>query len=114
MENKIVKFREFTNTNEHTYKPDINGKMIKQEWELYKDWHPAKFKVSSLTISKDIAPFEGEFVWVIKRNDNIISIFSSIIDQEKIKIFFDALKKQDVEYTLNNDVVSDGYEDSNL
>jgi hypothetical protein len=94
MENKVFKFKDYiTNTNEDTYKPDENGKMVKQEWELYKDWHPSKFKVSVLSSSKDTTPFDsGEYVWIIKKNDIIVSILSADINEDVVNTFFNNLK----------------------
>ncbi len=93
--NKIIKFKDFT-TNEDTYKVNDDGKIEKQEWELYKDWHPAKFKVSNLTKKSDTTPFEtGEFVWVIKKDDIIVSIFSSKFSENKIEKIFNILKEEE-------------------
>ena len=89
---KIIKFGDFK-TNEDTYKINADGKPEKQEWELYKDWHPAKFKVLNLTKKGDTTPFDGgEFVWVIKRNDKIVAIFSSELKETKVDEFFTNLK----------------------
>ena len=99
MENrKIVKLFKDFNITEDTYKPNSDGVMEKQEWELYKDWHPSKFKVSNMTKGKDITPFDdNDFVWIIKRNDKIVSILSSSIfdNDEKANIFFNNLKGDD-------------------
>ncbi len=114
MENKVFKFKDYiTNTNEDTYKPDENGKMVKQEWELYKDWHPSKFKVSNLSISKDITPFDVcEYVWIIKKSDKIVSILSGDIEEDKINILFNSLKNNIVEDVEKSDMKN--YENPNL
>lgn len=114
MENKIIKFKDFA--NEDTYKVNAEGKIEKQEWELYKDWHPAKFKVSNFTKEKETTPFNsGEFVWVIKRNDVIVSIFSSQFSESKMEKIFTIFKEDDKadDNPNNSDNVNEN-EDSNL
>ncbi len=112
--NKVIKFKDY-NTSEQTYKVNADGQVEKQEWELYKDWHPAKFKVMNFSKDADIAPFEkGEFVWIIKRNDNIVSIFSSELEQNKIEEFFNNLKEMNTELITNNSSNGDEDKDSNL
>ena len=106
---KVIKFKDFT-TNEDTYKINAEGKPEKQEWELYKDWHPAKFKVFNLTKKGDTTPFDdgsGNFVWVIKRNEKIVSIFSSEIKETKIEEFFENLKN-------NSELITSHGKDENL
>lgn len=112
MENKkVIKFRDF-NTNEQTYKVSHDGKIEKQEWELYKDWHPAKFKVSNLTKKIDTTPFEsGEYVWIIKKSDIIVSILSSDLEQNAIEDFFNTLKSTSGE---SNNISDNEAEDSIL
>ena len=90
--NKVIKFKDYL-TTEQTYKVNADGKIEKQEWELYKDWHPAKFKISNLTKKADTTPFDnGEFVWVIKQNEVIVATFSSHLDKDKVELFFNNLK----------------------
>jgi len=99
---KVVKFHDYI-TNEDTYKVNDEGKVEKQEWEMYKDWHPSKFKVFNLTKKSDTVPFEnGEYVWVIKRNDVIVGVFSSMIEEVKIEEFFNNLKDNSVDLVNNN------------
>lgn len=110
--NKIIKFKDFT--NEDTYKVNDAGKIEKQEWELYKDWHPLKFKVLNLTKKGDITPYEkGEFVWIIKRNDNIVATLSSELSEEKINSFFELLKSDGGSDNTNDENINET-EDSNL
>ncbi len=93
--NKVVKFKDFK-TNERSYKIKPDGTAEKLEFELSKDWHPLKFKVMSFSKKKDLTPFEkGEYVWVIKKNEKIISVFSSEIDEDTIKEFYDKLSKKE-------------------
>jgi hypothetical protein len=92
MDNKVVKFKEFI--TEDTYKVNVDGVIEKMEYELYKDWHPAKFKIYNMSNNKDVNLYKNdEYIWVIKKNDTIISTFSSNIDEELINNFFNNLKK---------------------
>ncbi len=107
--NIVIKFNDYL-TTEQTYKVNAEGVIEKQEWELYKDWHPAKFKVLNLTKDTDTTPFEkGKFVWIIKRNDNIVSVLSSQFDEIKVKEFFESLKGEND----NNDAVDSNQSDNN-
>lgn len=88
--NKVVKYSDFI--AEDTYKPNKDGVLIKQEWELYKDWHPKKF-----TMLSDKNTFlSDDFVWVIKNNENIFSVISSKIEENILNIMFEALKNNTI------------------
>lgn len=95
MERKnIIKFKEWKETNEDTYKVNDEGIMEKQEWELYKDWHPSKFTVSNLSKKTEEQLIQNsEFVWIIKKNDIIVSVLSGDISKDILDEFFDNLKK---------------------
>lgn len=88
---RIVKFDKFI-TNEKTIKINKDGIPELQELELYKDFHPNKFKLLNVSDKKNTQLFNTDFVWVIKKGDVIISTFSADIDEKNIKTFFESLK----------------------
>ena len=91
MSSVVKKFSEFDNTSEAVYKPNENGEMELQDYELYLDEHPNKFIYS---LGEKTPLFEtSKGVWVLKHEDVIIATFADNIDKEVIDNFVNNLKK---------------------
>lgn len=81
----MLKFDQF---NEQTITFDKDGNASLKEYEIYRDVYPMKYKSISFTENKEVEIFGGDFVWVVKKNDNIVALFSSDISEEAIKEMF--------------------------
>ena len=87
MENKIIKFKDYKQANEATFTVSDEGKMVLADYEMYKDWHPKKFKSLGACLYDSC-----EFVWIIKFKDNIIGTFSDTISEQNIHEVFKAIQ----------------------
>ncbi len=95
VEKGVLKFDEFSDmeTSEAIYKADENGEMKIQEYELYADMYPEKFKYASSESSEKLYGEESEKVWVLKQEDKIIATFSYEIPEQDVRKMVDCLKK---------------------
>lgn len=93
-EKAVLKFGEFSSmeTSEAIYKADENGEMSLQEYELYADGYPEKFKYASSNTSENLYGKDSEKVWVLKKENKIIATFSYTIPEEDVRKMVDCLK----------------------
>jgi hypothetical protein len=84
---KVLKFNEYSDINEATYVMQEDGTMKMKEFEMVKDHHPNKFAHLGENF------LTSEFAWVIRKNENIISVMSGDISPEIMYTFFKMLEK---------------------
>ena len=88
----ILKFGEFSNIKENTYKVNDEGEMEKQEWELYEDHYSEKY-MEFLETDKTKKLFETDKVWVLKHMDIKVGVFSNEIDADRLKQALEIFRK---------------------